>query len=136
VTPWVVGEALECIGGNGYTEDTVMPRLYRESPLNSIWEGAGNMQCLDVLRAIRKSPGTLDAFPAEAVNVADLPEPTEATARSFVEQLARALQASLLRRYGDPAVAEAFGARSGQAFGTLPASVEFRAIIDRHRPRL
>ena len=135
LTPGVVAEALECIGGNGYTSDTVMPRLYRESPLNSIWEGPGNVQCLDTLRAIRRSPESLEAFLAE---VDDEPtvEPTEANARRFVEQLAQSLQRSLLRRYGDPAVAEAFDSRSGRGYGTLISLVDAEAIIERHRPQL
>ncbi len=154
VTPWVTAEALECLGGNGYVEDSVMPRLYRESPLNSIWEGAGNVNCLDVLRAIRKTPETLevlfeeverptgadprlDAAIAEARAELDDPADAEAQARRIVERLALALQGSLLIRHGDPAVADAFLARpAGRAYGTLPPGLEFGTIIARHQARL
>jgi putative acyl-CoA dehydrogenase len=134
VTPWVVAEALECIGGNGYTSDSVMPRLYRESPLNSIWEGAGNIQCLDAVRALSKSPEPLDAFVAEVGSVSEL-DTSEPNARRMVERLALALLRSLVVRCGSPAVADAFIARGGgQAYGTLPVDVDFAAVIDRHRP--
>jgi putative acyl-CoA dehydrogenase len=151
------GEALECLGGNGYVEESGMPRLFRESPLNSIWEGSGNVQCLDVLRAMIKSPSSLDAFFAEVEEGAgaeprlaafaaalreELPgnlETIEARARRVVERMALALQGSLLVRYGDEAVADAFCASRlsgdwGQAFGTLPAGVDFGRIIERNRP--
>ena len=119
-------EALECLGGNGYVEESGMPRLYRESPLASIWEGSGNVQCLDVLRAMARSPDRrsrrssprsdeaggaeprLDAAVAALRDeLADL-EAIEARARRVVERMALALQGSLLVRYGDPAVADAF----------------------------
>ncbi|HEX2708501.1 MAG TPA: acyl-CoA dehydrogenase family protein [Solirubrobacterales bacterium] len=155
--PMHAGEALECLGGNGYVEESGMPRLFRESPLNSIWEGSGNVQCLDVLRAMIKSPASLDAFFAEVQEGAvteprldayarslrdQLPgdlETVETRARRVVERMALALQGSLLVRYGDPAVADAFCASRlsgdwGQAFGTLPAGVDFAAIIERHAP--
>jgi putative acyl-CoA dehydrogenase len=151
------GEALECLGGNGYVEESGMPRLFRESPLNSIWEGSGNVQCLDVLRAMVKSPAAVEAFFAEvadgaaaeprlaafATNLRDeLPgdlETIESRARRVVEKMALALQASLLVRYGDEATADAFCASRlsgdwGQAFGTLPPSADFSRIIERHRP--
>jgi len=151
------GEALECLGGNGYVEESGMPRLFRESPLNSIWEGSGNVQCLDVLRAMVKSPVALEAFFAEVQEGAvaeprlaafatklrdELPgdlETIESRARRVVEKMALALQASLLVRYGDEAVADAFSASRlsgdwGQAFGTLPAGTDFARIIERHRP--
>jgi putative acyl-CoA dehydrogenase len=151
------GEALECLGGNGYVEESGMPRLFRESPLNSIWEGSGNVQCLDVLRAMVKSPAAVEAFFAEVQEGAvaeprlaafatdlrdELPgdlETIEARARRLVEKMALALQASLLVRYGDEAVADAFCASRlagdwGQAFGTLPAGTDFGRIIERHRP--
>jgi putative acyl-CoA dehydrogenase len=154
--PMHAGEALECLGGNGYVEESGMPRLFRESPLNSIWEGSGNVQCLDVLRAMVKSPAVVDAFFAEVQEGAvseprldayatalrdELPgdlETVELRARRVVEKMALALQASLLVRYGDEAVADAFCASRlsgdwGQAFGTLPAGVDFGRIIDRHR---
>jgi putative acyl-CoA dehydrogenase len=154
--PMHAGEALECLGGNGYVEESGLPRLFRESPLNSIWEGSGNVQCLDVLRAMIKSPASLDAFFAEVEEGAaseprlasyaaslkdELPgdvETIETRARRVVERMALALQASLLVRYGDEAVADAFCASRlsgdwGQAFGTLPAGTDFGRIIDRHR---
>ena len=154
--PMHAGEALECLGGNGYVEDSGMPRLFRESPLNSIWEGSGNVQCLDVLRAMIKSPASLEAFFAEVEEGAvseprlgayaqalreELPgdvETIETRARSLVERMALAIQGSLLVRFGDEAVADAFCASRlsgdwGQAFGTLPAGTDFGRIIDRHR---
>ena len=132
VTPWVVAEALECIGGNGYIEDaSVLPRLYRESPLNGIWEGAGNIQALDAVRAMAKLPKSLDAFVAEVRSVSEL-DTSEANARRMVERLGLALLRSLVVRYGAPAVADAFIARGGgQAYGTLPVDVDFRGC---HRP--
>jgi putative acyl-CoA dehydrogenase len=151
-------EALECLGGNGYVEESGMPRLYRESPLNSIWEGSGNVICLDVLRALARSPESLEAFMAE-VDEAVPAEPrlarfveglkrelssfedAERRARSIVERMALALQGSLVVRYADPAVADAFCASRldgdwGRAFGTLPLGIDARSIIERHRPRL
>jgi putative acyl-CoA dehydrogenase len=151
------GEALECLGGNGYVEESAMPRLFRESPLNGIWEGSGNVQCLDVLRAMVKSPAALETFFAEVQEGAvaeprlaafatelrdELPgdlETIESRARRVVEKMALALQGSLLVRYGDEATADAFCASRlsgdwGQAFGTLPASTDFARIIERHRP--
>ena len=155
--PMHAGESLECLGGNGFVEESGMPRLFRESPLNSIWEGSGNVQCLDVLRAMIKSPASLDAFFAEVEEGAALEprlqayaaslreevpgdvETIEPRARRVVEKMALALQGSLLVRYGDEAVADAFCASRlsgdwGQAFGTLPADTNFDRIIDRHRP--
>jgi putative acyl-CoA dehydrogenase len=148
-------EALECFGGNGYVEESGMPRLYREAPLNGIWEGSGNVISLDVLRALVKSPETFDAFFAEVEQAkgadprldayveqtrdafAD-PATLEVRARRVVERMALSLQGSLMVRHAPPAVADAFVASrldgdSGRAFGTLPAGVDFEAIIDRHR---
>ncbi|HSJ17133.1 MAG TPA: acyl-CoA dehydrogenase family protein [Solirubrobacterales bacterium] len=151
-------EALECFGGNGYVEESGMPRLFRESPLSSIWEGSGNVQALDVLRAMARSPESVDAFFAEVdeaagaeprldgyaasvrEELADL-DAIEVRARRVVERMALALQGSLLVRFGDPAVADAFcasrlaGEWSG-AFGTLPAGTGFEAIVGRHTPRV
>lgn len=131
-----------------------MPRLYREAPLSSIWEGSGNVQCLDVLRAIVKNPDSVEAFFAEVAEatgeprldsyVAELRKDladiagVESRARQLVERMALALQGSLLLRFGDEAVADAFCASRlagswGQAFGTLPAGTDFARIIDRHR---
>jgi putative acyl-CoA dehydrogenase len=151
-------EALECLGGNGYIEESGMPRLYRESPLNSIWEGSGNVICLDVLRALARSPESLDVFMdeiAQAVGAEprlgrfvealkrDLSsfEDAERRARSIVERMALALQGSLVVRYADPAVADAFCASRldgdwGHSFGTLPPGIDAGAIVERHRPRL
>ncbi|MHA3702269.1 acyl-CoA dehydrogenase family protein [Jatrophihabitans sp. YIM 134969] len=116
-----VGEALECLGGNGYVEDSVMPRLLRESPLNSIWEGSGNVIALDVLRAVRRDPASLAAVREELVTgadpaldaaIADLDTlaagADETSARQFAGALARCLQASLLVRHHDPALATRF----------------------------
>jgi len=155
-TPMHVAEALECLGGNGYVEESMMPRLYREAPLNSIWEGSGNVICLDVLRAMAREPESVDAFFAEVGRACgdearldrfvtglrdDLrrPEAIETRARRLVERMAIALQASLLVRYGDAAVAEAFCASRleadhGVAFGTLPAGLEFARIVERAQP--
>ncbi len=152
-------ECLECHGGNGFVEESGMPRLFRESPLNSIWEGSGNVQCLDVLRAMVKSPASVDAFFAEVLEAGgaeprldayvaalreEVPgevESIQSRARRVVERMAIALQASLLVRHGDPAVADAFCASRlagdwGHAFGTLPSGTNFSRIIERHRPRL
>jgi putative acyl-CoA dehydrogenase len=141
-TPAVVGEALECLGGNGYVEEeSNLPRLYRESPVNAIWEGSSNVQCLDVLRALRREPTAADAFVAElderdrAPVVQALAAADEQGARRLVETMAVALQATLLDRHGDPAVAAAFRARERfGAFGTLPAGLPLAAIVERHRP--
>jgi putative acyl-CoA dehydrogenase len=140
--PAVVGEALECLGGNGFVEDSGLPRLYRESPLNAIWEGSSNVQCLDVLRALRREPAAADAFLAEletrdrAPVERALAEADEHGARRVVETMAVALQATLLDRHGDPAVAAAFRARERfGALGTLPAGLPLAAIVERHRPR-
>jgi putative acyl-CoA dehydrogenase len=96
-TPWIVAEGLKCIGGDGDTSDTVMPRLFRESPLKEIWEGAGEHPGAG--RATRKTPEALDAFLAEVGSVSEL-DVSEADARRLVERLALALQRSLLVRYG------------------------------------
>jgi putative acyl-CoA dehydrogenase len=151
----LVAEALECLGGNGYVEEWGMARLYREAPLNAIWEGSGNVQCLDVLRAVERSPESLDALLAEieAARGADrrldawterlrrdLGErgPWEPAARRLVEGLATALQASLLVRHAPAAVADAYCAsrlgERGLAFGTLPPGLDYAAIVERHAP--
>ncbi len=151
-------ECLECFGGNGYVEESGMPRLYRESPLASIWEGSANVQCLDVLRAMVRSPESVEAFFGEIAEargveprldsyVDDLRDELtdldgiESRARRVVERMALALQGSLLVRHGDPAVADAFCASRldgdwGQAFGTLPAGTDFTRIIERHSPHV
>jgi len=154
----VVAEALECHGGNGYVEESIMPRLYREAPLNSIWEGSGNVNALDVLRAIEREPASVLAFLDELDEVRGMDprlddsvralktvlaagEIEEIRARSIVESMAVTLEASLLVRHGDPAVAEAFCAsrldsNGGRSFGTLPPSSKLPGIIERHRPQI
>ncbi|MEO8028779.1 MAG: isovaleryl-CoA dehydrogenase [Bryobacteraceae bacterium] len=126
-------EALECLGGNGYVEESMMPRIYREAPLNSIWEGSGNVICLDVLRAMAKEPDSVDALLAEIRGVdAQIDRfvdrinlrPEEGDARRTTSQLAVALQAALLVRYAPDAVAVGFcksrlGGGDGRVFGTL-----------------
>jgi putative acyl-CoA dehydrogenase len=156
--PSHAAEALECLGGNGYVEESGMPRLYRETPLNSIWEGSGNVNALDVLRAMAKEPASVEVFFTEvhaaagadvrldaavarvAADLADMAEP-ELRARRVVEDLALVLQGSLLVRHGHPAVADAFCATRlagdwGRAFGTLPRGVDVGAIVDRATPKL
>jgi putative acyl-CoA dehydrogenase len=138
--PGHAAEALECLGGNGYVEESGLPRVYRQQPLLSIWEGSGNVVCLDVLRSLQREPETLEAFldelepeqRADAENAVAAGD--EASARTVVERLAHALQASLLIRNAPPAVADAFGARTGSAYGTLPAGIDAAAIVARHRP--
>jgi putative acyl-CoA dehydrogenase len=151
----VVAEALECHGGNGYVEESILPRLYREAPLNSIWEGSGNVNALDVLRAMSREPESVAAFLAEVARagpdarldraVEDLkrelsnPAEIESRARRVVERMAVVLQGSLLVRYGDPVVADAFcasrlGGDWGHTFGTLPAGMDLASIVERHRP--
>jgi putative acyl-CoA dehydrogenase len=155
--PVHVAEALECLGGSGYVEESIMPRLYREAPLNGIWEGSGNVICLDVLRAMGREPKSVQAF-FDEVGRAGEAEPRlaafvnalrkdlldfaaiEYRARRLVERMALALQASLLVRYGEPAVADAFCASRltddhGRAFGTLPRGVDCVRIIERARPQ-
>jgi putative acyl-CoA dehydrogenase len=152
--PVHAAEALECFGGNGFVEDSGMPRLYRESPLNSIWEGSGNVQCLDVLRGMARKPAALEAFFAEVEEAAGADERLDAAAaelreelrdldaietraRRIVEWMALVLQGSLLLRFGDEAVADAFcasrlGGDAGRAFGTLPPGVDFARVLERH----
>lgn len=156
--PVFTAEALECLGGNGYVEESIMPRLYREAPLCSLWEGSGNINALDVLRALTKEPQTLDYFfqevaPASKADARlataithlqrDLADPAnrEWRARNLVERMALALQGALLVQHAPTAVADAFCATRlagdwGRAFGTLPRSVNATAIIERARPKL
>ncbi|MFE0253881.1 acyl-CoA dehydrogenase family protein [Streptomyces sp. NPDC059010] len=155
-TPLTV-EASECLGGNGYVEESGMPRLVRESPLNSIWEGAGNVQALDVLRALQREPAALNAYLQEVgkargadhrldgaikgllTELADL-EGIETRARRLTERLALVLQGSLLIRFAPSEVADAFcasrlGNDGGMAFGTLPSTLNLTAVVDRSRPQ-
>ncbi|QBI19231.1 isovaleryl-CoA dehydrogenase [Egibacter rhizosphaerae] len=154
--PMHAAEALECLGGNGYVEESPMPRLYRQSPLNGIWEGSGNVQALDLLRAIVRHPEAVEAVDEEldAAAGADarldaavgtlrkqLAEPVEARARQLAERLAVCLQGALLVRHGAPAVADAFCAtRLAEtppgAFGTLPSEADTDAILARAHPAL
>ncbi|HEX4507833.1 MAG TPA: isovaleryl-CoA dehydrogenase [Alphaproteobacteria bacterium] len=144
--PMLAAEAMEVLGGNGYVEEGPMPRLYREMPVNSIWEGSGNIMCLDVLRAAGRSPDSLDAAMAELKSAAGADHrfdafctrladdfagqaPHEGEARRIVERLVLALQGALLLKHAQPAVADAFcdsrlGGDHGGAFGTLLASVD------------
>ena len=151
--PVVAGEALECLGGNGYIEDSDLPRLYREMPLLSIWEGSGNVAALDALRALAREPHTLDAYLGE-VELAEGADrrfddalarlkkeltsfdDLELRARRIVEQLALVFQGSLLVRHSPAAVADAFcasrlGRDWGDAFGTLPTGLDLGAILER-----
>jgi putative acyl-CoA dehydrogenase len=149
-------EALECLGGNGYVEESGMPRLYREMPLASIWEGSGNVMALDVLRALGREPAALEAYLDELDEAAGAdarldafvsslrdeladPEALELRARRVVERMALALQGALLVRHAPAAVADAFCASrlagdAGLQYGTLPPGIDFEAIIARHTP--
>ncbi|KPM53492.1 acyl-CoA dehydrogenase [Frankia sp. R43] len=157
--PAMVAEALECLGGNGYVEDSGLPRLYREAPLNGIWEGSGNVNALDVLRALGREPASLAAYAAEidaaaggnrhlddawrrlrhdldALLAADEPVELELVARRLVERMALLLQGALLVRHAPPAVADAFcvarvGGDAGLAFGTLPPGLDLDGILRR-----
>ena len=147
-------EALECLGGNGYVEESAMPRLYREAPLNSVWEGSGNVNALDVLRALAREPKSAEAVMAELELSAganahldaavsslgrELASVDEGGARRVVEQLALTLQASLLVRHAPAPVADAFcasrlGGDWGRTFGSLGRSADLDAIITRALP--
>ncbi|QNM97087.1 isovaleryl-CoA dehydrogenase [Chitinimonas koreensis] len=151
--PELAAEAMEAMGGNGYVEEGVQARIYREMPVNSIWEGSGNVMCLDVLRALGKSPRTMEALQAELAPalgrhpaydrcVAELqrgfadPAALEVRARRLTRQLVLALQAGLLLRHAPEPVAEAFvasrlGGDWGGSFGTLPAASDFELLIGR-----
>lgn len=153
-----IGEAQECLGGVGYVEESILARLYREAPVNSIWEGSGNVQCLDVIRAINKSPETLDVYMQELQKahgkndyydqfIADIQQLISHTAnieyqsRHIVEKLAKAMQACQLLQAGNPMVAESFcrgrlGNIPGLNFGNLPEGIDCAAIIERARPKI
>ena len=155
--PAHVYEALECLGGNGYVEESILPRLYREAPVNAVWEGSGNVIALDVLRALNKEPETLAAFSAELREAAGANRCLDAAiarlehelvnrhdmqtrARRLIEQMALTLQAALLVRHAPAAVADAFctsrlGGDWGRTFGTLPHGLGYETILERARPR-
>jgi len=152
------GEALECLGGAGYVEESGMPRNFREAPLNSVWEGSGNVNCLDVFRALAKEPAVVESFFTELdlatgsstaydqqlVKLKDRFKAgsfEESQSRQVVESMALLLQSSLMLRYSTNACADLFcssrlGNGGGLEFGTLPASADFKAIVERHRPKL
>ena len=155
--PAHAAEAMECVGGSGVMEESPMQRLYREAPINAIWEGSGNVQCLDILRAMKTSPETLAAFFKELdiargglapldrridalkQGLSDLSD-FETRARSLVDDMATAFQASLLVRNAPAAVADAFcgsrlGAEGAHHYGALRPGCDLQAIIDRARPR-
>ncbi len=154
--PMVAVEAMEVLGGSGYIEECVMPRIYRETPVNSIWEGAGNIMCLDVLRAIERTPNAADVLLAELAggdarvktSAAKLQKSLsarehhdESQARLFVRDLILALQAALLIKHAPSAVADAFcasrfGGEGGGAFGTLPRGLDLQPIAARAAPQL
>jgi putative acyl-CoA dehydrogenase len=156
--PPLAAEAMEVLGGSGYVEESILPRLYREMPVNSIWEGSGNVMCLDVLRAIRREPDAAavladelaiargahrayDAFLATLTPTVGASSPDPASARRLAQSLATALQASLLLRHAPAFVADAFCATrlaptafGGASFGTLPHGSAARAIVARALP--
>jgi putative acyl-CoA dehydrogenase len=158
--PGFVNEAQECLGGAGYVEESILPRLFRESPLNSIWEGCGNIQCLDVLRALQREAGVAEALQAELqplrganahyaghlqridallVACAADPHAAQRAARQLAEALALALQAALLLRHADAAIADTFcrsrlGGEGGRCYGVLPASAPIGLLLTRAWP--
>jgi putative acyl-CoA dehydrogenase len=153
--PAVVAEALECLGGNGYIEDSGLPRLYREAPLNSIWEGPGNVTALDVLRGLSRNAASAEALLAELDPVAraypgldravgllrvELSDPVPERARRLAVLIALCLQASLLVQHSPAVVAEAFlGSRfgddgTGWTLGLLPARTDIRLLVERVTP--
>jgi len=158
-TPGHTYEAMECIGGSAVMEDSIMPRLFRESPINTIWEGSGNVQCLDMLRAMARTPGSFEAFMAELhraqgkhpamdralvdlqaafADQADI----EYRSRDLVGKMALAMQASCLLTEGDEQVADAFcqarlgNDNTGWVYGTLPRNIDCAALIERATPNL
>ncbi len=156
--PALAAEAMECLGGGGYVEESIMPRLYREAPVNAIWEGSGNVIALDVLRALHRDPSTADALLAELAlahgadtrldaaierlrrELAD-PADAEVRGRRIVELMALTLQASLLARHAPHAVSDAFiasrlGGDWGHSYGALPPATDIRAIVERARPQV
>ncbi|WP_137888477.1 acyl-CoA dehydrogenase family protein [Pseudomonas sp. 2FE] len=154
--PAMINEAAECLGGAGYVEDSILPRLYREAPVNSTWEGSGNVQCLDVLRVLSKEPGVLDALFVELgdghgdarlqAHIDQLhaafrdTDDIQYRARQLTEDVAVALQAKLLLEAGNAVVSDAFIASrlgsGGRVYGTLPRGVEVAALVARATPHL
>jgi len=158
-TPALVAEALECLGGNGYVEESGMPRLYREAPLNSIWEGAGNIQALDLMRVLAREPDAVAAWHTEVEaakgadrrldacldntdavlrDVARDPAGSTHLARRLAIRMALLLQGSLLARFAPASVADLFCAtrldRTEGTFGALPPGQDVAAVIDRATP--
>ncbi len=154
--PAMINEAAECLGGAGYVEDSILPRLYREAPVNSTWEGSGNVQCLDVLRTLSKEPGALDALFDElgdghgdrhlAAHIAALKGAFQDTsdiqyrARQLTEGIAVALQGKLLLEAGNAAVSDGFIAgriaSGGRVYGTLPRGVDVETLLLRSSPQV
>ncbi|MBS7413929.1 acyl-CoA dehydrogenase family protein [Pseudomonas syringae] len=154
--PAMINEAAECLGGAGYVEDSILPRLYREAPVNSTWEGSGNVQCLDVLRTLSKEPGALDALFDElgdghgdrhlAAHIDKLKVAFRDTgdiqyrARQLTEDIAIALQGKLLLEAGNAAVSEGFIAgrlvSSGRVYGALPKGVDVETLLQRSSPQV
>jgi putative acyl-CoA dehydrogenase len=155
--PALAAEAMEVLGGSGYVEDCALPRIYRELPVNSIWEGSGNVMCLDVLRALDRTPGAADVLAQEVSE--DAPQDArldafvtgllrrlagrdhndESQARVLTRDLVLALQATLLWRHSPPMMADAFCASrlrgdGGAVFGMLPEATQARAMVDRAAP--
>ena len=156
--PAVAAEAMEVLGGSGYVEDCMMPRLYREGPVNSIWEGAGNIMCLDVLRALERMPAAGELLLREIAESAQADKrlasavellarslagrdwKDESKARTIVRDLVLAMQAALLVRHAPAAVADGFcasrlGNGPGATFGVLPGGIDHHAIVERAAPR-
>jgi putative acyl-CoA dehydrogenase len=154
--PAMINEAAECMGGAGYVEDSILPRLYREAPVNSTWEGSGNVQCLDVLRALSKEPGVLDvlfdelgdghgdarlqAHIVQLKNAFADKDDIQYRARQLTEDVAIALQAKLLLEAGNSTVSDGFIAsrlgQGGRVYGTLPRGVDAAALLARSSPQL
>lgn len=151
----LAAEAMEVLGGNGYVEEFNLARIYREAPVNSIWEGSGNIMCLDVLRVLQRTPAALDILFDEMREPAKSDKRLEkllgklrdrsksiqeSQARAFVRDLVIALQASLLIQYSPSSIVEGFCASrlasSLEAFGMLPPSIDANAIVTRAAPAL
>jgi putative acyl-CoA dehydrogenase len=133
--PTLVAEAMEVHGGNGYVDEGPMPRLFKQSPLNSIWEGSGNVMCLDTLRAMGRQPKSLEVLAAEIA-----PQDVELRSRELTQGIALAMQGALLLCHAPQPVSEAFCATRltpghwGTVFGTLPAATDFKGLTDRAWP--